>query len=103
MPTASWVIRDKTSEHVIAETFSARVADAVNTDRYEAVPIVQHLATLKDHWIPACGGTEQPFQTRSGRTLLYCWNPGTGKHAYLDTATDLILSDEEATAALAMF
>jgi hypothetical protein len=34
---------------------------------------------------------------------LYCWNPGTGKHAYLDTATDLILSDEEATAALAMF
>lgn len=48
------------------------------------------------NWIPACGGTEVPFYTRSGRRLLYCWQPSTGRHAYLDCDTDLILSDAEA-------
>ena len=53
-----------------------------------------------DRWIPACGGTETPFDTRTGRRLLYCWNPGTGHHAYLDVQTDIILTNDEATAAL---
>lgn len=48
------------------------------------------------NWYPANGGTETPFDTRSGRRLLYCWQPTTGRHAYLDCRTDLILSDEEA-------
>jgi hypothetical protein len=48
------------------------------------------------NWVPACSGTEAPFLTRSGRTLLYCYQPSTGKHAYLDCGTDLILTDEEA-------
>jgi hypothetical protein len=52
------------------------------------------------NWFPACGGTEVPFTTRTGRRLLYCWQPSTGRHAYLDLDTDLILSDEEAMAAL---
>jgi len=51
-------------------------------------------------WTPACGGTEVPFTTRTGRRLLYVWQQTTGNHAYLDTGTDLILSDEEARAAL---
>ena len=46
-------------------------------------------------WVPACGGTEQPFTCR-GRRLLYCWNTVTGEHAYLDLDTDLFLSNEEA-------
>jgi len=49
-----------------------------------------------DCWIPAAGMTEIPFYTRGGRRLLYCFNPATRKHAYLDMATDLILSDQEA-------
>lgn len=48
------------------------------------------------NWFPACGGTEVPFTSRSGKVLLYCYQPSTGKHAYLDCGTDLILSDEEA-------
>lgn len=48
------------------------------------------------NWYPACGGTEVPFNTRTGRRLLYCWQPTTGRHAYLDLGTDMILSDEEA-------
>ena len=54
-----------------------------------------------DNWIPACGGTEVPFMTRTGRKLLYCWQPSTGNHAYLDCDTDIILTDDEAIAALA--
>lgn len=51
-------------------------------------------------WLPANGGTESPFLTRSGRRLQYCWQPSTGRHAYLDMGTDLILTDEEARLAL---
>jgi hypothetical protein len=54
------------------------------------------------NWIPACGGTEKPFRSRSGITLLYCWQASTGRHAYLDCGTDIILSDDEARAALAL-
>lgn len=52
------------------------------------------------NWVPACNGTEVPFTTRNGRRLLYCWQPSTGRHAYLDMGTDLILTDEEALLAL---
>jgi len=48
------------------------------------------------NWIPASGGTEVPFLTRSGRRLQYLWQPSTGKHAYYDCDNDLILTDEEA-------
>lgn len=47
-------------------------------------------------WFPSCGGTETPFTARSGRRLLYVYQPTTGNHAYLDLETDFILSDEEA-------
>lgn len=47
-------------------------------------------------WIPACGRTEVPTTYRTGRRLLYCFQPSTGRHAYLDCETDLILTDEEA-------
>lgn len=51
-------------------------------------------------WVPGCGGTEVPFIARSGARLLCCWQPSTGRHAYLDCGTDLILTDEEARAHL---
>jgi hypothetical protein len=55
---------------------------------------------LNDNWLPACGGTEEPFVSRSGKRLQYVWQPSTGHHAYLDLDSDLILSDEAAQAAL---
>ena len=45
-------------------------------------------------WIPGTG--EEPFFTRSGVRLLYCWQPSTGRKAYLDMGSDLILTDQEA-------
>ena len=52
------------------------------------------------NWIPACGGTERPFRTRTGKTLLYCWDTRSGNHAYLDCESDIILTDAEALEAL---
>ena len=54
-------------------------------------------------WIPACGGTEVPFFSRTGRHLQYCWNQLTGEHAYLDLGSDLFLTNEEAQQALAIY
>lgn len=57
-------------------------------------------AREQGNWFPASGGTEEPFFTRTGRRLQYMWQPSTGRHAYYDVNTDLILSDEEAQSAL---
>lgn len=46
-------------------------------------------------WFPASNGTEVPFTTRSGARLLYCYQPRSGRHAYLDMGTDMILTDAE--------
>lgn len=51
-------------------------------------------------WYSASNGTEQPFTSRSGKRLLYVWQPRTGNHAYLDLGSDIILSDEQAANAL---
>lgn len=65
----------------------------------------EEMETVKkdDNWIPANNRTEVPFKTRTGKTLLYCYQPSTGKHAYLDYDNDIILTDEEARLALAMW
>ena len=46
MKTASWVIRNKTTGEVLFETFNAKVVAALNTLKYEALPIGQYLASL---------------------------------------------------------
>lgn len=56
----------------------------------------------RDLWLPASGGTETPFLSRSGAKLLYCFNPRLGKHAYLRVDGDVILSDAEASFHLAL-
>jgi len=44
--TASWVIKEKTTGRVILETFDRRKVDALNTSKYEAIPILQYLQSL---------------------------------------------------------
>ena len=41
---------------------------------------------------------EKPFKSRSGRVLLYCYDTDTSRHLYLDVATDMPLTNEEAWA-----
>jgi len=45
-PTASWVIRNKATGEVVMETFDRKKVDALNTEKYEAVPIGKYLAGL---------------------------------------------------------
>lgn len=54
-------------------------------------------------WLPASGGTETPFYTRTGRRLQYMWQPSTGKHAYIDCDSDIFLTDEEACQVLGTY
>ncbi len=42
----SWVIRNKETGEPVMETFSKSTADKINTDKYEAVPSLQHLQEL---------------------------------------------------------
>ena len=70
------------------------------TVRRQRVEFQIAIAGNCDQWVAACGGTELPFRSRSGRTLHYMYNPQQKRHAYLDTTTDVILSDQEADAFL---
>lgn len=54
--TASWVIRNKETGEVVMETFDKKKVDALNTEKYEAVPIAEHLGSLNKQ--PATTVTE---------------------------------------------
>lgn len=49
---------------------------------------------MSGYYVPACGGTEKPFKTRTGHTVQYVWNPVTKHHAYYDVVSDLIIEDD---------
>ena len=66
----------------------------------EQSEVILH-SNMTEDWLPANGGTENPFVTRSGIRLLYCWQPSTGRHAYLNCDTDMFMKDDEAAAATA--
>jgi hypothetical protein len=72
------------------ELFAATDACKERIDYHTAVDL------RVDNWLPACNGLEQPFMSRGGLRLMYCWNPATGQHRYINLGTDMILSDEEA-------
>ena len=70
----------------------------ISEDQEALVEIEQELADLVGiSWMPACGGTETPFKSRSGDVLLYMWNEVSGEHAYYNVSTDLFLTNDEAS------
>lgn len=42
----SWIIREKATRRVVCEMFSPRLVAALNTDKYEAVPILTYLGEI---------------------------------------------------------
>lgn len=46
MRTASWIIVRKADRQAIAETFKSYVAEAINKDKYEAVPVAEWLSNV---------------------------------------------------------
>lgn len=52
---ASWVIRNKATGEVVMETFDRKKVEALNTKKYEAVPIAEHLASLNKQQVTQDG------------------------------------------------
>jgi hypothetical protein len=69
------------------------------TARTHNIPEALEERVKRGRWVPACGGTERPYKTRSGIRVLYCWHTGTGKHAWINVDTDIEMTAEEAEAA----
>jgi len=42
------------------------------------IPVRLEERIARGRWVPASGGTEEPYRTRSGICVLYCWHTGTG-------------------------
>lgn len=49
MKTASWVIREKATGKVLFETYESTIVGALNTAKYEAVPILEYLQSINGH------------------------------------------------------
>lgn len=43
---SSWVIKNKKTGKILLETFNKQLADAINTNIYEVIPILEHLASI---------------------------------------------------------
>lgn len=59
MKTASWVIVHIATGQAVAETFSKSTADAIDTAKYKAVPILEYLCTLNKSIEANAGEMEQ--------------------------------------------
>ncbi len=46
MKTASWVIVNKETGKAVFETFEEKTANAINKEKYKAVPILEYLQNL---------------------------------------------------------
>jgi hypothetical protein len=53
MRTTSWVIREKGTESPLFETFNPKIVAALNTVKYEAIPIGKYLASINGQPKPA--------------------------------------------------
>lgn len=42
----SWIIREKATRRVIGEVFSRKLVEALNVEKYEAVPILEYLGEI---------------------------------------------------------
>jgi hypothetical protein len=82
-------------------TDEARAADERRRQANESVASKlerERLHRENGPWVPACNGTEVPFSTRTGHRVLYCWQPSTGRHAYLDCDSDVFIADGDLSA-----
>lgn len=70
-------------------TFDQMILAASHGDREAEFAVA--VAQNHDAWVAACGGTETPYVSRSGRRVLYVFNPAQGRHAYMDLDRDMIL------------
>lgn len=66
---ASWVIRNKETGEPVLETFDRAKVDALNTEKYEAVPAREHLEQLNDPTTRASAWARRDPSAESGASL----------------------------------
>lgn len=69
MKIASWVVVDKSTGKAVFETFKQSTANAINRDKYQAIPIDEYLPTLnrqtpRHSATPLHGGAPSPSRSR---------------------------------------
>jgi hypothetical protein len=80
--TASWVIRNKDTKEVVMETFDPKKVEALNTNKYEAVPIGEYLGSLNKEARTAAEDGQPTAPSRVGlgdnirRGAYQDWSPG---------------------------
>lgn len=75
----------------------------MNNDTTSLQAIRRAIETFQNVWVPANGGTETAFVSRTGKRLLYCYNSALARHAYLDLGSEMILTNDEANVALGLY
>ena len=63
----SWVIRNRETGEAVLETFNPRTVDRINTEKYEAVPTLQHLQEINDPNSRAGAHARRPDQSPTAR------------------------------------
>lgn len=75
------------TSHGAVSVFSAKTLTEARAFAAQAALSLQTQPTL----VPANGGTEQPFTTRTGRRVLYVYDCEQQTHRYLDLGCDRLL------------
>lgn len=78
--SASWVIRRKEDKEVLFETFDRKKVDALNTDKYEAVPIQDYLGSINGR---------QKTKPSSLETITAAW-PAKGIDAFVSEKNGIV-------------
>jgi hypothetical protein len=82
---SSFVIRDKETGEPVMETFQQSVADKVNTEKYEVVPVLQHLQELNQE-----GSKARDYAEGKLPAELHATKPTTKPKATRKTSSTLL-------------
>jgi len=87
--TTSWVIREKATGDVVLETFDPRKVEALNTEKYEAVPIREHLASLNRKKPPTEPGPKLSRLAADGRPAVHVQSDENGNPTFHTAAVSI--------------
>jgi hypothetical protein len=92
---ASWVIREKSNGKAVMETFDKKVAGSINTEKYEAVPIADHLASLSNGAKETGASTSTAAADYSKRSVDWLRQNG-GESITVKEAVDALVTKQRA-------
>ena len=88
------------NEHLICN-LRDQLIETLGVETIEPKPSITEILARREYeksqgnWVAASSGTEKPFTTRTGHKVQYMWQPSTGRHAYINLETDIIIADAD--------